>query len=50
MTHRARRSVLALSIVTALSLALPATLALAADVVYFPPAGEWARKDPAGGK
>lgn len=47
MTHRARRSVLALSIVTALSLALPATLARAADAAYFPPAGEWARKDPA---
>jgi hypothetical protein len=47
MTHRARRSVLALSIVTALSLALPATRALAADAAYFPPAGEWARKDPA---
>src|SRR5690606_4294096 len=37
-----------LSLTTALGLALPAAGAFAADrAAYFPPAGEWARKDPA---
>ena len=39
-----RRSLLALSLTTALGLALPAAGAFAADsAAYFPPAGEWAR-------
>ena len=41
-----RRSLLAVSLFTAFGLALPAASASAADA-YFPPAGEWARKDPA---
>ena len=41
-----RRSLLAVSLSTALGLALPASTAFAAEP-YFPPAGEWARKDPA---
>ena len=41
-----RRSLLAVSLSTAIGLALPS--AFAADpVTYFPPAGEWARKDAA---
>lgn len=48
MTTVTRRSLLALSLSTALGLALPAASALAAEAAaYFPPAGEWARKDPA---
>ena len=47
MTDRTRRHLFAVSIATALSLALPAGTACAADAAYFPPAGEWARKDPA---
>lgn len=43
-----RRSLLALSLTTVLGLALPAAGVFAADkAAYFPPAGEWARKDPA---
>jgi len=41
-----RRSLLAVSLSTTLGLALPASTAFAAEP-YFPPAGEWARKDPA---
>lgn len=48
MTIVTRRSLLALSLSTALGLALPAAGVYAADAAaYFPPAGEWARKDPA---
>lgn len=52
MTTVSRRTLLALSLSTALGLALPVAGARAADVgagraAYFPPAGEWARKDPA---
>lgn len=50
MTHRARRSLIKVVIVTALSLAFSGASAAPASAVgasYFPPAGEWARKDPA---
>lgn len=42
-----RRSLLALSFTTAIGLALPSARAADASAVYFPPAGEWARKDAA---
>lgn len=50
MTHRARRSLIKVVIVTALSLAFSGASAAPASAIgasYFPPAGEWARKDPA---
>jgi CubicO group peptidase (beta-lactamase class C family) len=42
-----RRRLLAVSLSTAIGLALPSASAFAADATYFPPAGEWARKDAA---
>lgn len=47
MTMISRRSLFALSFTTALGLALPAGAFAADAAAYFPPAGEWARKDPA---
>lgn len=48
MTIVSRRSILALSVSTLIGLGLPAGAAVAADApVYFPPQGEWARKDAA---
>lgn len=50
MTHRARRSLIKVVIVTALGLAFAGASAAPASAVgasYFPPAGEWVRKDPA---
>ncbi len=47
MTHHARRSLIQVVLVGALGLALTSASAAPVGAAYFPPAGEWARKDPA---